>query len=191
MAMGRLDHYQVLMLDREVDRDLMTTVYRRLVQRYLEAATDDPAATDRLAAVERAYGVLRDPFSRRRYDAQLEREGGAPSEDPAWPAPVPAAVAASPAMTASATRTVVPVSGLAARLDPNRTRTVAPVAVPVVPSRPATARPVPVAILDFGRYAGWSLRQIAHHDPDYLQWLLRSPTGRQYRSQIEAILRPR
>jgi hypothetical protein len=43
-------------------------------------------------------------------------------------------------------------------------------------------------VLDFGRYAGWSLRQLAAHDPDYLEWLVRSPGGRQYRGQITALL---
>jgi len=48
-------------------------------------------------------------------------------------------------------------------------------------------------VLDFGRYAGWSLGEIARHDPDFLEWLARTPIGRAYRSQIDAVLaaRPR
>ena len=73
-----------------------------------------------------------------------------------------------------------------------------PQAVPTAPAvQPATVRVVaerhPVGspglrVLDFGRYAGWTLRQLAFHDPDYLEWLVRSPGGRQYRAQITAIL---
>lgn len=46
-------------------------------------------------------------------------------------------------------------------------------------------------VLDFGRYAGWSLRQVAMRDRDYLEWLRRAPGGRQYRAEIAAILDPR
>jgi curved DNA-binding protein CbpA len=48
-------------------------------------------------------------------------------------------------------------------------------------------------VLDFGRYAGWSLGEIARHDPDFLEWLARMPIGRAYRSQIDIVLsaRPR
>ncbi len=43
-------------------------------------------------------------------------------------------------------------------------------------------------VLDFGRYAGWSFGQIAHHDPDFLEWLVRTPIGRPYRAEIESLL---
>ena len=43
-------------------------------------------------------------------------------------------------------------------------------------------------VLDFGRYRGWSIGQIATHDPDFLEWLQRSPSGRQYRAEIASYL---
>jgi len=42
--------------------------------------------------------------------------------------------------------------------------------------------------LDFGRYEGWSLQQIAATDPDYLTWLSRHSSGIRYRQRIEALL---
>jgi curved DNA-binding protein CbpA len=42
--------------------------------------------------------------------------------------------------------------------------------------------------LDSGRYAGWTLRDLAGHDPDYLRWLLRHSSGLRYRSEIRQIL---
>ncbi len=45
------------------------------------------------------------------------------------------------------------------------------------------------SVLDFGRYKGWSLGQVAAHDPDFLEWLERSPGGRQYRAEIAALLK--
>lgn len=43
-------------------------------------------------------------------------------------------------------------------------------------------------VLDFGRYQGWSLEQVARQDPDFLEWLARMPIGRPFRSEIEAVL---
>ena len=45
------------------------------------------------------------------------------------------------------------------------------------------------SIVDFGRYRGWSLGQIATHDPDFLEWLERSPAGRHLRGEIAGIRR--
>ncbi len=52
-----------------------------------------------------------------------------------------------------------------------------------VPRGPASG-----AILEFGRYRGWSLGQIAGHDRDFLEWLERMPAGRQYRAEIARLL---
>ena len=45
------------------------------------------------------------------------------------------------------------------------------------------------AVVDFGRYAGWSLRDLARRDPDYLRWLSRHSSGIRYRAPIEQLLR--
>ena len=44
------------------------------------------------------------------------------------------------------------------------------------------------SLLDFGRYAGWSLGQIAIADPVYLEWLARTPIGRSFIREIGALL---
>jgi curved DNA-binding protein CbpA len=61
------------------------------------------------------------------------------------------------------------------------------------PTRPTTAAPsgaptIRSTILDFGRYQGWSLEQVARHDPDFLEWLSRMPIGRPYQGEIAAVL---
>jgi DnaJ-class molecular chaperone len=43
-------------------------------------------------------------------------------------------------------------------------------------------------VLDFGRYAGMTLRQIARVEPSYLEWLRRHSMGIRYRSQIDHVL---
>jgi curved DNA-binding protein CbpA len=41
-----------------------------------------------------------------------------------------------------------------------------------------------VSTVNFGRYTGWTIAQLAVHDPDYLEWLARAPIGRTYRQEI-------
>jgi len=42
-------------------------------------------------------------------------------------------------------------------------------------------------VLDFGRYSGMSLLEVARLDPEYLEWLKRRPLGVRYRQQIEEL----
>ena len=50
-------------------------------------------------------------------------------------------------------------------------------------SAPPARRPVArrERVLNFGRYAGWSLGEVARHDLEYIEWLDRAPIGRNYR----------
>ena len=57
---------------------------------------------------------------------------------------------------------------------------------------PAALRGTPSgSVLDFGRYAGWSLGQIATADPVYLELLARTPIGRSFNREIHALLATR
>jgi curved DNA-binding protein CbpA len=42
--------------------------------------------------------------------------------------------------------------------------------------------------LESGRYSGWTLKDLAGHDPDYLKWLSRHSSGLRYRKEISLIL---
>ena len=54
--------------------------------------------------------------------------------------------------------------------------------------RPMSSRARSGTVLDFGRYAGFSLGELVIHDPDYLEWLARTPIGRRLQREIEALL---
>lgn len=43
-------------------------------------------------------------------------------------------------------------------------------------------------VLDFGRYAGWNIADLARHDPDYLRWLCRHSSGLRFRDAIARVL---
>jgi hypothetical protein len=58
---------------------------------------------------------------------------------------------------------------------------------PPPPSTAPSGRPGE-KVLDFGRYAGWSLRDLARQDPYYLEWLARMPIGRPLRAEIDELL---
>ena len=47
------------------------------------------------------------------------------------------------------------------------------------------------SVLNFGRFAGWSLGEIARTEIDYLEWLDRMPIGRTYQGEIDELLRAR
>jgi curved DNA-binding protein CbpA len=59
------------------------------------------------------------------------------------------------------------------------------------------AAPAPVpsdarsARLTFGRYAGWTLSQVARFDVDYLRWLSRHSSGIRYKTEIDTLLKAR
>jgi curved DNA-binding protein CbpA len=54
--------------------------------------------------------------------------------------------------------------------------------------RPRSPRGRPGTVLDFGRYAGLSLGDLAIDDPDYLEWLARTPIGHRLQFEIQALL---
>lgn len=56
---------------------------------------------------------------------------------------------------------------------------------PDAPRRPGPSRvDGPSLTVDFGRYSGWTIAEIARHDPDYLRWLTRHSAGQPYRAEI-------
>ncbi|MEP7378211.1 MAG: DnaJ domain-containing protein [Chloroflexota bacterium] len=67
----RMTHYKVLMLAEIADREIISTVYRKLAQRYHPDVDSSRAAALRMADINEAYAVLRDPDKRRKYDQWL------------------------------------------------------------------------------------------------------------------------
>lgn len=49
-------------------------------------------------------------------------------------------------------------------------------------------QPMSSPVIDFGRYEGWTVSDIARHDPEYLRWLSRHSSGLRYRDAIASLL---
>lgn len=141
---GAGDAYRILQVDPSAEAVVIQAAYRALA-RCVHPDGDRPDS-DRMAELNRAYALLRDPESRRRYDMQR-------------------------AMLQSQPIPVDP-GAAAGRVDawtPRRTS--------MEPS-----------LLDFGRYAGWAISDLARHDPDYLRWLSRHSSGLRFREAIARAL---
>jgi len=167
-VIGRKTYYQVLMVDPAADHDIMGVVYRRLAQRYHPDIDPSDEARQRMTEINQAWQVLRDPEKRTTYDRELANRRDRRSSD------------------RYVRRTPM-------EPPPDAGAHVPPGGKPSVDTRYGEAGPPPRGmargtVLDFGRYKGWSIGQIATHDPDFLEWLLRSPSGRQYRAEITTFL---
>jgi uncharacterized protein (DUF3820 family) len=49
--------------------------------------------------------------------------------------------------------------------------------------------PVGSTVINFGRFAGRTLRDIANEDTEYLRWLMRHSSGIRFRVEIVTLLR--
>ena len=142
------DPYKVLQVDPEAEREVIRAAYRALALKYHPDVSTGPH--DRMAALNHAWGILRNGNARAAYDqarADAQRTPEAPEPEVSYEVRAP--MSATP------------------------------------PGQPSGS------VLDFGRYAGWSLGQIATGDPEYLEWLARTPIGRSFHAEIRDLLATR
>jgi curved DNA-binding protein CbpA len=189
------DPYKVLQVDSEAEDEVIQAAYRRLAQKYHPDVAPGADAAARMAAINVAWEILRDPARRASFDLarRLERR-----EAKAGPAPDPSPRGGAPAATSRAASGATPTpapeptssnwssgrSSHGSGYDPSRMRTADAFAAAGPPPGDPSG-----SVLTFGRYAGWSLGEIARRDLEYVEWLDRMPIGRTYREEIDAILR--
>ena len=143
--MERRDPYRILQVQPDADQDIVKAAYRVLARRLhpdAGAALDD-ATAQKMADLNWAYSVARDPIKRKLWESDRRRA----------PPPTPTEGA-----THGAPRGPLSADGAEMRLD-------------------------------FGRYQGWTLGEVARRDPEYLSWLRRHASGARYRDAIEILLR--
>ena len=159
------DYYKTLEVDPEADPDVIAAAYRVLAKGVRAKHDLEEADQIRLAELDLAYAILSNPAQRRAFDARR----------------TPDTVAVGPgyvygngnghAYDAAARLAAGPLSErLAAGLH---------------------GESLGALTINFGRYAGWTLNEIAGSDPEYLQWLSRHSSGIRYRRAILRRLRER
>lgn len=154
------DVYRVLQVLPTADPWVLHAAFRALARRYHpDGEAPDPR---RMADVNRAYALVRSPELRAIYDRSHGRS-----------------VAVGPGSGASG-----PPAGWR-QPPPSDAGTFARAA-----ARRRGGEEVRDEVrLDFGRYMGWTLGQLAGTDPDYLRWLARHSSGLRYRAAIQRELR--
>jgi curved DNA-binding protein CbpA len=141
----RRDPYRILQVQPDADPDVIRAAYRVLARKVHPDATSplDERAERRMKDLNWAYGVVRDPVTRSKWESDRRRA----------PPPTPAERA-----THGAPRGSLDADGADLRLD-------------------------------FGRYEGWTLGEVAQREPEYLDWLRRHASGARYRDAIDILLR--
>lgn len=153
------DAYAILQIDPLAEEIVLDAAYRALARHYHPDGESPSPA--RMADINRAYALLRTPMLRRRYDVGRKFHPVGPAQ----------ATESAPSPTAD----------LRSRLRPDD--------APDAAAADGNGQIGPGSALDFGRYEGWKLRDLARRDPDYLRWLARHSSGIRYRTAIEQVLR--
>lgn len=135
------DPYRVLQVLPTADQEVLNAAFRALAQKYHPDHDPTRLAAMRMAELNAAWAMVRDPALRASWDRNQRRVTYDFAEQP---------------------------------------RRVS------VPPPPRSARAG--TRLEFGRYTGWALRDLARKDPDYLRWLSRHASGLRYRTEIYQIL---
>lgn len=176
------DHYKTLQVDSEAEDDVIAAAYRRLAAKY-HPDIAGPDGMARMVAINAAWEVLRDGRRRAAYDRERAVAGAsgraaahaaAGGRDAAGPPPSPETVSRDQTSGRSS---------FGGGYDPSMRRADGEGAAGPPPGQPSGST------LNFGRYAGWSLGEIARADLEYIEWLDRMPIGRTYRDEIDDILR--
>jgi curved DNA-binding protein CbpA len=189
-----IDPYKVLQVDPEAEGEVIQAAYRRLARKYHPDLAESVEASLKMAAINAAWELIGKPASRVAYDR--EREAGRTARGTLPPRRAPASggrpsTERPESSGPSATRPPETVSrdwtsGRSTEgggFDPSMRSPEGLGAAGPPPGRPSGS------VLNFGRYSGWSLGEIARYDLEYIEWLDRTPIGRTYREEVDAILR--
>jgi hypothetical protein len=73
--------YEILGVDQQAKATTLRNAYRKLARECHPDVSNDPAAHERMAAINSAYQTLIDPVRRQEYDAQFQDKTGEPVEE--------------------------------------------------------------------------------------------------------------
>jgi curved DNA-binding protein CbpA len=183
MAEG-FDPYRVLEVDPEASDDAVKAAYRRLARRYHPDLASEPDAAAKMAVVNRAWELVGEPAARARFDRDRRLGRANPGIEPPTPTPAPPPRPRTPPPPEQVSSDWTSGrSSVGGTYDDSMREPDGLGAAGPPPGRPSGS------VLNFGRYAGWSLGEIARKDIEYLEWLDRTPIGRPFRDEVDALLR--
>jgi curved DNA-binding protein CbpA len=191
------DPYKILQVDSEAEDEVIQAAYRRLAQKYHPDLASGSEAMERMVAINAAWELIGEPERRAAYDRSVRRARTALSgraEAAARGEPPSGRPAASTARPASAP-TQRPPETVSSEWTSGRSTTGGGYDATTMraPEGLGAAGPPPGnasgSVLNFGRYAGWSLGEISRADIEYIEWLDRATIGRNFREEIDTILR--
>jgi curved DNA-binding protein CbpA len=191
------DPYKILQVDSEAEDEVIQAAYRRLAQKYHPDLASGNEAMERMVAINAAWELIGEPERRAAYDRSVRRASTALSgraEAAARGEPPPGRPASSTPRPESAP-TPRPPETVSSEWTSGRSTTGGgyDAATMRAPEGLGAAGPPPGnasgSVLNFGRYAGWSLGEISRADIEYIEWLDRATIGRNFREEIDTILR--
>lgn len=174
MSTVQRDYYKVLQVDPEAEPEIIEAAYETLAARFHPESDLTGVHEIRRKELDRAYKTLSDPGRRRAYD--IERSDG---YRPMGPGELVGVPVAQPESEPEPEAPAAPRRGLSGRLE----------AGPPKNGNATHNGPIGLTVLDFGRFAGMTLRDIAGEDSEYLRWLARHSSGIRFRGEIEGVLR--
>ncbi len=193
-----VDPYKTLQVDPEAEDEVIVAAYRRLARKYHPDVAPGAEAAARMAAINAAWEVIGEPSRRAAFDRErairdaMERSGGGSTANggggqSATPSDAPRRASTGsprPREPESVSRDwTTGRSTIGGGYDPSMRTADGDGAAGPPPGNPSGS------VLNFGRYTGWSLGEIARSDLEYLEWLDRIPIGRPYRDEIDGFLR--
>jgi len=179
------DPYKTLQVDPEAEDEVIAAAYRRLARKYHPDVASGPESARRMAALNVAWEQIGDPVRRAAFDRERAIEAAiARRGDAGGGPPVGRAAPSSPPPPETVSRDWSSGrSSVGGGYDASMHTADGAGAAGPPPGNPSGS------VLNFGRFVGWSLGEIARADIEYIEWLDRTPIGRQYRDEVDAILR--
>jgi curved DNA-binding protein CbpA len=200
--MSAADPYKTLQVDPEAEDEVIAAAYRRLARKYHPDVAPGPEAATRMAAINAAWETIGEPVKRAAFDRQravqeaLQRRTSDPSSAGAATATgsTGASSAAGRSSGAAGSPGPRPPESVSSDWTTGRSSVGGGYDASMHTADGAGAAGPPPgnpsgSVMTFGRYAGWSLGEIARRDLEYIEWLDRMPIGRPYREEIDTILR--
>ena len=211
----QIDPYKILQVDSEAEDEVIQAAYRRLARKYHPDLAASPDAANRMAAINAAWELIGEPAKRVAFDrartplatSPMQQAGGPGRTQPGSGSAAggasgpsgggaPAGARSGPSTSGAGTSSASTPPAETVSRDWTSGRSTQGSgyeesmhsadgfgAAGPPPGRPSGT------VLNFGRYAGWSLGEVARTDMEYVEWLDRAPIGRNYRQEIDEILR--